>query len=260
MSGSSHSSMSSQLLETRWRRWPGGHSQENDPTELTQRPPSHRPGTAAHSSISYDTHIIAYTATKCVGSLISVWDLALLGGEVAQVSGGAVEVRAALAGVSPGHADCGAAELLGAHDALQRARAQRAARLRVARTLAHTIHHIKVVHIENLVVRLPVFVKKRVSTIVRPAGVRGLTRAAVDLAARAGEAVEADAAVRRDAAPAVQTRLLADRCNATQNTYILMFAVYRNVIFHPEPHILACLHSCFIHLESKHYFKSYKFT
>lgn len=59
--------------------------------------------------------------------------LALLGGEVAQVSGRAVEVCAALAGVPPGHAHRGAAQLLGADHALQRARAQAAAHVGVAR-------------------------------------------------------------------------------------------------------------------------------
>lgn len=59
--------------------------------------------------------------------------LALARAQVAQVAGRAVQLGAALAGVSPGHAHGGAAQLLGAHHALQRARAQRAARVRVAR-------------------------------------------------------------------------------------------------------------------------------
>lgn len=75
-----------------------------------------------------------------VCACVCVRYLALLGGEVAQVSGRAVQVGAALAGVAPGHAHGGAAQLLGAHHALQRARAQRAARVRVARPCTHTAH------------------------------------------------------------------------------------------------------------------------
>lgn len=53
ISGSSHSSISSQLLVTRCLLCPGGHSHENEPTELMHLPPAHSPGMAAHSSISW---------------------------------------------------------------------------------------------------------------------------------------------------------------------------------------------------------------
>lgn len=59
--------------------------------------------------------------------------LAFFRSEIPQMAGGARQVPAALAGVPPRHAHGGAAQLLGAHHALQRARAQRAARVGVAR-------------------------------------------------------------------------------------------------------------------------------